>query len=113
MKRSPLPPRRTQLRGRKKINPRSAKQTERVTAYADVREQVARRYWCEAAGLGVCQPDQHRGDHVHHRQTRGRLGGDTIDNLVLLCSAGHAWVHANPKRATELGLLVSGFNADG
>jgi hypothetical protein len=45
---------------------------------------------------------------VHEKLTRAR-GGDILDedNVLAICREHHDWVHANPKAATELGLLLS------
>lgn len=49
--------------------------------------------------------------HRHHR--RGRRVHDAHThcacNLILLCSVCHAWVHANPRRATEFGYILSRY----
>lgn len=41
----------------------------------------------------------------HHRQRR-RDGGDRLANLVLLHTACHRWVHANPVLARGNGFIV-------
>ena len=107
MKRSQPLRRGKPLRNRGRLNQRSTKRVDRDRAYVDVREQVASRYWCEAAGLGVCQPDQHRGDHAHHVVLRSRGGEDSPENMRFLCAAAHLWVHNFPRLATELGLMAS------
>lgn len=43
---------------------------------------------------------------VHHRLRR-REGGHGLENLILLCRACHAWVHAHPEEARDAGLIVS------
>ncbi|ALY10600.1 HNH endonuclease [Arthrobacter phage Tank] len=48
---------------------------------------------------------------VHHRQRR-REGGHAIEILVGLCTTDHRWAHANPKRAQELGFIVSVHETD-
>lgn len=70
---------------------------------------AARRRLLEACG-GHCQGCRR---HVyvetlnaHHRLPRSAGRDDTPANLMALCLHCHAWCHANPKRATELGWIV-------
>lgn len=107
VKRSAPIRRTTPLRNRGRINQRSTKRVERDREYVDIREQVAQRYWCEANIYGVCLPGQHRGDHAHHRVLVGRGGPDELANLIWVCSVAHAHIHANPRWATEHGLMAS------
>lgn len=52
-----------------------------------------------------------RGLHRHHR--RGRRVQDEHThcacNLITLCAVCHAWVHANPRLATEQGYMLSRY----
>jgi hypothetical protein len=41
----------------------------------------------------------------HHILPRGRGGQDMPSNLIRLCRECHSWVHANPLKAEEAGLL--------
>lgn len=45
---------------------------------------------------------------VHHRKLR-RHGDHTADNLCVLCSRGHAYVHEHPAVSYAHGLLLRGF----
>ena len=45
---------------------------------------------CFMRGRGECWG----GLDVHHRVSRGAGGGDTLDNLMLLCRGHHTLVHA-------------------
>ncbi len=67
-----------------------------------VKKTVTKRSggWCENPG---CTRHAH---HFHHRLMRSHGGPGTVTNCAHLCSPCHAWVHANPARAYELGLLV-------
>lgn len=44
--------------------------------------------------------------HAHHRLPRSAGRDDSDVNLLAFCFACHAWTHANPKRARELGWIV-------
>ena len=44
-------------------------------------------------------------ESVHHVLRRSQGGGHDPSNLLALCTACHQWVHANPAKAIELGLL--------
>lgn len=50
------------------------------------------------------------GAELHHVIPRARTGGrvdNRPENLLHVSAACHAWIHANPERATELGYLRS------
>lgn len=71
----------------------------------DLRERVMLRdRGCVAVRL-VPEVDCWGDWHCHHIQRRSQGGPDTAENLVTLCAAHHGWVHANPQRASTLGLL--------
>lgn len=57
---------------------------------------------CEARVDGVCQG---RAQHMHHIVLRSRGGSNDLSNLLAVCSACHDWIHGNPLKATELGLM--------
>lgn len=48
-----------------------------------------------------------RADHVHHRKPRSRGGSNSLANCCALCWRCHEYIHANPAKATELGLMLS------
>lgn len=54
----------------------------------------------------VCLSGRHPGDHAHHVHRRSQGGKDDVENLRWLCWEGHAWVHDNPAKAAEKGLLL-------
>lgn len=60
---------------------------------------------CEATGCPACPDGPHRGDHHHHVHLRSRGGIDHADNLLLVCTGAHDWIHAHPEAATELRLM--------
>lgn len=43
---------------------------------------------------------------IHHRKRR-REGGHPLSNLILVDRGCHSWIHANPTKAKEQGLIVS------
>ena len=106
MKRSPLR-RLTPLVRRKRLNPRSRKAIEMAPRRAAfVARILSERPTCEAPGCIKPSAD------VHEKLTRAR-GGDILDplNVLALCRSHHDWVHDHPEKATEMGLLVSGFSS--
>lgn len=65
--------------------------------------------YVRAGGRCDCCAEPLPGDmwEAHHRQTRGRGGVDSHENLVALCSpCHHGQIHAHPAWATERGFLV-------
>lgn len=42
----------------------------------------------------------------HHRKRRAQGVVESDANLLRLCDACHKWIHANPAKSYELGLLV-------
>ncbi|MCT9932405.1 HNH endonuclease [Planotetraspora sp. A-T 1434] len=56
------------------------------------------------------KPTARDGDSLHHRLPRGRGGGNTAENLILLDGSGttgcHGWVEKNRAAAYRLGYLV-------
>lgn len=43
---------------------------------------------------------------------RSQGGAGSVDNCAHLCSGCHSYVHTNPKRAYELGLLVPSWSEE-
>lgn len=61
---------------------------------------------CEAQVPKVCKGTGH---HAHHVILKARGGPDTAENLMWVCHACHAWIHANPAAATLAGLMRAGW----
>jgi 5-methylcytosine-specific restriction endonuclease McrA len=61
--------------------------------YQALRDQVLKRdgWRCQLCG----KPSNL---HVHHINSRGRLGDDTMRNLITLCANCHENVHRRTKR---------------
>jgi len=100
MKRSPLkrttPLKRTPFRPKSK-RPRGVPASVRDDVFARDRGCVAVLLVREIRCSGSLDP--------HHVLRRSQGGTDTADNLVTLCRAHHDWVHQNPARSFEIGLL--------
>lgn len=47
--------------------------------------------------------------HKHHRKLRSQGGTDDEANIMLVTPEQHAWIHANPEKAYELGWLVKSW----
>ncbi|MHB8616307.1 MAG: HNH endonuclease [Candidatus Acidiferrales bacterium] len=64
-------------------------------AYDELRKQVLKRddWRCQNCGSS-------ENLHVHHLQSRGRLGDDTLENLITLCVCCHRDVHLKFRRTT-------------
>lgn len=71
----------------------------------DVADAIQRRSGgvCEAMIPGVCGWQAH---HFHHRRMRSQQGGDTAENLAVVCAFCHDFIHKNAGFAYEAGLLV-------
>ena len=79
---------------------------------ADRLLQVGRAARIELTG-GLCEGAtpasptfEHPGFHVHHVILRSQQGRHDVDNLRVLCVAGHDWVHRNIAEARARGLLA-------
>jgi hypothetical protein len=44
--------------------------------------------------------------HKHHRKRRSQGGDDSPVNVINIPDSMHQWIHDNPEKAYELGLLV-------
>lgn len=44
--------------------------------------------------------------HGHHRKRRSQGGPHDVENVIPLCSAHHSWVHSEPQRSYDLGLMI-------
>jgi hypothetical protein len=69
----------------------------------DVKAQVRARSggWCEAKIEGWCS---FRATHIHHILPR-RFNDHTLANALHCCTHCHMFIHDNPERAYERGLL--------
>ena len=47
--------------------------------------------------------------HRHHRKLRSQGGTDDAANIMFVTPEQHAWIHANPEKAYELGWLVKSW----
>lgn len=112
MRRSPMPPRRTSLPRsssplrRTPLAARPAEPTRRSKATKPDVPASVRRAVRERSG-GICEAcGTDRAEHVHHRKLRSQGGRHEPANLLHVSHACHAEIHATPKRAYGLGLLV-------
>lgn len=118
MKRSGPPQRRTPLRRiepmpnySRPIRTGSLRRRSKKGARADATLAASKRIVHERSG-GMCEagpfaPDVCTGtaDHVHHIIPRSSGRDDSPSNLLHLCAAHHAWVHAHPAESRRAGLL--------
>jgi hypothetical protein len=96
--------RRSTIQRKHFIRKQSAKRYEVAKARRDMLEQN-RSTVCQAASLVPEVKCQGQLD-PHEPLTRARGGSITDpDNLIWLCRAHHSWVHSEPTKAHELGLL--------
>lgn len=98
LKRSQKPIKRTAIKKRLKVD-KALKEARIVVA---ARSQGL----CEGRTT-VCTG---QGEAVHHILRRSQGGQHDPGNLLVLCTACHSWVHANPLAAVEKGLLRKGQN---
>lgn len=99
MKRSSLV-RRTPLR------PMSKKRRRAEVELAKSKQVVHRRAGglCEARGFWLDECGWY-GTTAHHVLPRSAGGGHEPTNLLWICRQHHHFIHTNPERAYELGLL--------
>ena len=70
-------------------------------------QQLRQDLWFRQAGrCGVCGRDLAGDGAAHHRRARSQGGTHTLDNLILLHTACHRQVHANPLWARGHGMIV-------
>jgi hypothetical protein len=60
---------------------------------------------CEACSVHSLDECNGRGDQAHHVLRRAQGGTNDPSNLRWVSTDHHAWIHANPAEARELGLL--------
>lgn len=111
MKRSPMPPRRQQMKRtgppNRKHPPRKKSLRKPAPDSGFWQEQrtviyLRSRGWCE-----VCGCDISTGFEAHHRKLRSQGGGHGVENLLALChGCHHDRVHAHPVEARERGWIV-------
>lgn len=91
-----------------KRGPMTAKQLRNERALKAFREQIILRSQglCEA-NTPACLPGPHRGEHCHHRSiSERRVGVHNPDHGLMICLAGHTYVHANPAESYAAGWLL-------
>ncbi len=91
------------------------RQRERIAARRELAEAgrvaMARDKGCvlRAPELGLPDCDTTFGLQRHHRLTRGRSGGHEPENIAILCSGHHDWLHhtgEGQRLGREIGLLL-------
>ena len=119
MKRSRLE-RKTPLKRETRLRTVSERRRQRDADYPQRRQQV----WDRQDGHCGWSRDFHTGDtfgiehctremtDVHHIAGRGGSQPHRLSNLVGLCAEHHRWVHANPEKARDLGLMRSRLGGD-
>jgi len=104
MKRSPLR-RKTPLRAKSSITRTAMKVKPRRPMRPEFRQAVIKRDTsCRAEALWRDVPCSGAA-HIHHVLMRSQGGKDTLEDCILVCSAHHEAIHANPERSYSLGLL--------
>lgn len=98
---------RTPLQRRTRLKPVSDKKRVRDAELAKARVEVAQRAFgrCEA-NTPACPSREHAGVHAHHVRRRSAGGGHGAENLLWVCEAAHAYIHANPAESYDAGWLV-------
>jgi 5-methylcytosine-specific restriction endonuclease McrA len=51
-------------------------------------------------------------EDLHHVKPKGRGGSDELANIKPLCRRHHRWVHENPNKANEMGLLIHSWQEE-
>lgn len=92
-------------RSRKPINPRSARKIAYCAELDEMTPIVMVRagYRCEARLDGCTYTPQ---ETPHHRKRRSQGGTNALGNLLAVCTLCHDWIHAEPAKARDLGLLL-------
>jgi len=109
VKRTPLK-RKTPLARGGRVNPVSAKRREENAERRKVVERMVQQRGpiCQAQVPDICF---NLAVDAHEVLPRGR-GGSITDpkNILLVCRRCHEWIGANPREATERGLLRSAYD---
>lgn len=104
MKRTPLK-RKTELkRGEPIRRGQPIKKRVKVVPKGIYAQVLARDGGCVARAL-VPDIRCHGRIDPHHALMRSQGGQDTLEDMIAVCRAHHDWIHANPARSYELGLL--------
>lgn len=74
------------------IRPKAPRLRLDPIAYENLRQQVLRRDGWRCQSCGTMSNLE-----VHHQQFRSRLGHDSEENLITLCSACHASNHGHTR----------------
>lgn len=98
LKRSQKPIKRAPVKRKTQTNGKLVKSRKEVSARSGGQ--------CEAR-LDICTG---QAQAVHHVLRRSQGGGHEPENLLHLCNACHGWVHANPAKAVEKGLLRRSYD---
>jgi len=98
-----------------RLNPVSKKRARQLAKRRQVIDELLKhRTICEASTRIANVDRNHRCFRipwdVHEPLTRAR-GGSITDpaNMMVVCRPCHDWIHAHPKLATQVGLLVSRY----
>lgn len=92
---------RSALTRKTRIKTISERELERRIELEEVRPLI------EARSLGVCEICRWAtGVHLHHKLRRSQGGTNTLDNLLLVCSEDHEFIHSNPEQSYEKGWLI-------
>jgi hypothetical protein len=111
MKRSPLQ-RKTPLKQSAPLKRGKPMKAKAKAVPKDVYQQVLARDGGCVARLLV--PEVRCAGRIdpHHALMRSQGGKDTLEDLIAVCRAHHDYIHANPARSYELGLLRHRTPAD-
>jgi hypothetical protein len=104
----------SELKRTGRLKPASTKRAKLLRERRAVIERVMVGRSCEAHVL-IAQVDQRHvcartAVDVHEPLTRAR-GGSIVDpsNMIPVCRSCHDWIHAHPKDAQQVGLLLSRY----
>ena len=122
MKRTPLK-RKSPLKSKSRLSNRSKKMKDSYDGYGGRRDVVSALMYevssCEAGMIIGGEIDRwvncaYTPCDVHEILPRS-AGGSIVErsNLLVVCRFCHMWIHANPKRSRELGLLASRYGKNG
>jgi hypothetical protein len=111
MKRTPIK-RKTELKRSGSINKgKPLKKTVKAVPKDIYQQVLARDGGCVARSLVEQVRCAGRID-PHHALMKSQGGKDTLEDLIAVCRAHHDWIHANPAKSYELGLLRHPYYSD-